>query len=127
LPTGEGREWIRISPSQERERLPAGEPFLELPEAGFYELRPAGESGAAALEAIAVNVDPAESDLASADPEEVASSLGRAPRGETATGEPLTAEERERRQGIWWFALLLAGAVLAGETILSNNLSRAVK
>jgi hypothetical protein len=38
--------------------------------------------------------------------------------------EPLTAEEREQRQSLWWYLLLSAFLVLAAETVLSNRLSR---
>jgi len=36
----------------------------------------------------------------------------------------LTAEEAERRQGLWWYLLLCGLLLLAAETLIANNLSR---
>jgi hypothetical protein len=100
--------------------------FVELEAAGFYELRPSGDDGAAVW-TVAVNVDPAESDLTTADPEEVASGLTR--RGGTAGsgGALVSGHEWEHRQNAWWFVLLAALAVLAAETTLSNRLSQVAR
>ena len=100
---------------------------VELREQGFYEVR-GGSTAIGAGRPIAVNVDLAESDLSHIDPAElVAAITDRAARGATtsATAPFLgTAEELERRQAIWWYLLLAAMLLLAGETLLSNRLSR---
>ena len=103
--------------------------LLELDEQGFYEIRDAA-GGPATGTALAVNVDTSESDLSPLDPQElVAAVTGRA-RGNIATVAAETAELRpadlERRQAIWWYLLLAGVVILAGETFLSNRLSRAV-
>jgi len=102
--------------------------LLELDEQGFYEIRDAA-GGPATGRALAVNVDTSESDLSPLDPQElVAAVTGRA-RGDTAAAEVEAGELRpadlERRQAIWWYLLLGGVVILAGETLLSNRLSRA--
>jgi hypothetical protein len=102
--------------------------LLELDEQGFYEIRDAA-GGPATGRALAVNVDTSESDLSPLDPQElVAAVTGRA-RGDTTAAEVEAGELRpadlERRQAIWWYLLLGGVVILAGETLLSNRLSRA--
>jgi Mg-chelatase subunit ChlD len=103
---------------------------LELEEQGLYEIRSAG-AGAGRPEQVAVNLDPAESDLAALDPSElVAAVTGRATPGQSA--QPLetpemTREETERRQSFWWYLLLLGVVLLATETAIANRLSRKEK
>ena len=36
-----------------------------------------------------------------------------------------TPQDQERRQRLWWYLLLVAVLVMAGETAVSNRLSRA--
>jgi hypothetical protein len=111
---------VRLAPDSQRTTV-------ELREQGFYEIR-GGSTAIGAGRPIAVNVDLAESDLSHIDPAElVAAITDRAARGATtsATAPFLgTAEELERRQAIWWYLLLAAMLLLAGETLLSNRLSR---
>jgi hypothetical protein len=76
---------------------------------------------------VAVDIDPAESDLASIDPGEFTAALtGRAtPQANSPTAaEPLTPQDLERRQAIWWYLLFGGILLLAAETILSNRISR---
>jgi hypothetical protein len=121
----EGR-WVGLTPVAE-EGLAGGEGrFVELAAAGFYELRPSADQDEAALVTVAVNVDPRESDLTAADPEEVAAGLVRV-ESAASGGAALGDDDRERRQKGWWFLLLAALAVLAAETLLSNRLSQAVR
>ena len=85
--------------------------LLELSEQGVYEVRAAAAS-TGRPEAIAVNLDPAESDLAALDPRElVAAVTGHAtPQAvQPAQAQEMTREEAERRQSLWWY-LLLAGS-----------------
>ena len=125
---GEGTVTVE-SPSGSRVRLSADSQrtTVELREQGFYEIR-GGSTAIGAGRPIAVNVDLAESDLSHIDPAElVAAITDRSARGATtsATAPFLgTAEELERRQAIWWYLLLAAMLLLAGETLLSNRLSR---
>jgi hypothetical protein len=119
-PTGSGRQGT-VAPA-------ITDALLELDEQGFYEIRDAA-GGPATATALAVNVDTSESDLSLMDPQElVAAVTGRA-RGGSSAVESETLELRpadlERRQAIWWYLLMGGVALLAGETLLSNRLSRA--
>ncbi len=100
--------------------------FLTLDRPGFHEVRIAGAGNEPAL-TIAANADPSESDLTALDLEEVVGALTSAGGGAagTAPALQLSAEERERRQGLWWYLLVGAGILLLGETYVSNRLSRA--
>jgi hypothetical protein len=127
LPGLEKGRWVGLTPDAEKGLSDGNGRFVTLDAAGFYELRPSGDAGDASLLTVAVNVDPAESDLKAADPEEVTGGLTRLGGPTSSAGEPLAAEERARRQNGWWFLLLAALAVLAAETALSNRLSEAVR
>jgi len=107
----------------------AGEGLLELDQQGVYEVRSAAAADLRP-EALAVNLDPAESDLAPLDPRElVATVTGHASPGSAAPVAPqeLTREEAERRQGLWWYLLLAGLLMLAAETAIANRLSRKEK
>jgi hypothetical protein len=119
-----------VTPSGERiSHAGAGEGnegLLELNEQGVYEVRPMS-TPAGRPEAIAVNLDPAESDLMPIDPRElVAAVTGHATQvaAEPAPAQEMTREESERRQGLWWYLLLAGLVLLAVETVISNHLSR---
>jgi len=98
-------------------------PLLRLDEAGFYRLGAVGDEGIGGLR-IAVNLEPAESDLRPVDPEELAVAVA-APgaEAESTAGVVLTAGERERRQGLWRYLLVAAAALLLLETIVANRAS----
>jgi hypothetical protein len=117
------------APSGARTRIGAdsGTTSVELREQGFYEVRGAG-TALGAGRPVAVNVELAESDLSHFDPAElVAAITSRGNRGGPAAATTQfegTAQELERRQGIWWY-LLVAGLLLLGaETLLANRMSR---
>jgi hypothetical protein len=115
------------APSGAKTRLAsASEGLIPLREQGFYEIRPDG-AGRGMGQRVAVNLDPAEANLARIDPEElkasVLSSTGNAAVGATVV-DASTREDAERRQTIWWYLLALAGILLATETLMSNKLSR---
>lgn len=127
--TGQG-DRVALTPSGDRITLdtPGAPRFIELSAQGFYEVRAtAARMGRPYF--TAANLDPAESNLLTIDPQElVAAATGRAAAPETAaaTGAvEVPAADFERRQSVWWYLLLGGILVLAAETILSNRLSRA--
>jgi hypothetical protein len=118
---------VVVTPAAERITVHANEPgLLELSEQGVYEIRAAGSSSARP-DRIAVNLDPAESDLSLLNPPElVAAVTGRAT---DALAQPTIAaeisrEDAERQQGLWWYLLMAGLLLLAAEMIVSNQLSR---
>ena len=121
---------VVVTPGGDRVNVPGSESgLLELREQGVYEVRSAlagaGRSGRA--DRIAVNLDPAESDLAPLNAEELVSAVtGRAQPGTPGSPEAveLTAADAERQQGLWWYLLLAGLTLLAAETVISNRLSR---
>jgi hypothetical protein len=121
---------IVVTPSGERiSHAGAGEGnegLLELNEQGVYEVRPTS-APTARPETIAVNLDPAESELTPIDPRElVAAVTGHATQvaAQPAPVQEMTREESERRQSLWWYLLLAGLLLLATETVISNRLSR---
>jgi aerotolerance regulator-like protein/VWA domain-containing protein len=124
---------IVVTPSGERiTQSGAGtgnQGLLELSQQGVYEVRSAGVA-AGRPEAIAVNLDPAESDLTPLDPRElVAAVTGRATptAGGPVAARGMTREEAERRQSLWWYLLMTGLLLLAAETVIANHLSRKEK
>ncbi|MBC7788328.1 MAG: BatA domain-containing protein [Anaerolineae bacterium] len=99
--------------------------YLALAERGFYEIRRIGSAGQPER-VIAVNLDPAESDMTRIDPAVLVRAIApRVSANASATDTvSLTAEARERRQSVWWYLLVAALLALAAETALSNRLSR---
>jgi hypothetical protein len=103
------------------------EHLAELHEQGFYELR--GLSTAVGSgRPIAVNVDPAESDLSRFDPAELVAALAAGNGAVEASGgaNSVLPQDLERRQTLWWYLLFVALIIMAAETVLSNRLSRGV-
>jgi hypothetical protein len=115
-----------VTPAGERREIRASDPsILELTEHGAYEIRNPSMP-AARPERIAVNIDPAESDLTPIDTGElVAAATGRATQVAAATtaAAELTPEEAEKRQNIWWYLLMAGLALLVAELIVANRLS----
>jgi Aerotolerance regulator N-terminal/von Willebrand factor type A domain len=116
---------VALTPSGQRISLDGDGPeVLELAEQGFYEFRGQGREGEAPV-VVASNVNLAESDLATVDPQEiVAAAMGRAG-GQTSDGPsaPPSDEAQESAQRVWWY-LLFAGLLLLGvETVVANRLT----
>jgi hypothetical protein len=116
---------VALSPSGQRISLDGDGPeVLELAEQGFYEFRAQGRDGDQPV-VVASNVNLAESDLTSVDPQEiVAAAMGRA--GGTAAAGPTAPpsdDAQESAQRVWWY-LLFAGLLLLGaETVVANRLT----
>jgi hypothetical protein len=118
---------ILEAPSHKRVRLSAGgaDHIAPLTEAGFYELRGAA-TPVGSGRPIAVIVDPAVSDLAPMAPTElVAAITAPGPTANTGLTSDGIPDETERKQTLWWYLLFAAMLLVAGETMLSNRLSRA--
>jgi hypothetical protein len=120
---------IVMTPAGERVNVASSEPgVLELNEQGVYEVRAAAAGSSGRSERIAVNLDPAESDLAQVDAQEmIAAVTGRAAAA-AGSSAPAPAEvsatDTERQQGLWWYLLLAGMLLLAAETAIANHLSR---
>jgi hypothetical protein len=118
---------VVVTPSGERRQIGLNDPsILELSEHGAYEIRNASMPSSRP-DRIAVNLDPAESDLTAIDTGElVAAATGRAtqaaPSAEVAA--TLTPEEAEKRQDLWWYLLLAGLALLVAELVVANRLSQ---
>jgi hypothetical protein len=127
---GEGFEGDRvvIDPSGDPVRLPegVGPHYLSLRDAGFYTMRPPGDGAGRPL-AVAVNVDMAESDPATMDPEEIGAALAAtvADEGEGGPRSALALQRAdiERRQSLWRLLLVVVLALLAAETVMANRRS----
>jgi hypothetical protein len=117
---------VVVTPAGERRQFRVGDPsILELTEHGAYEIR-SSATPSERPERIAVNIDPAESDLTPMDTNElVAAATGRASQVETTAEKPaeLTPEDAEKRQNIWWYLLMGGLALLVAELIVANRLS----
>ena len=122
-------ELVAVSPSGRR--LPVSEGarpgFLALEEQGIYEIRDATTPGGRPL-TLAVNVDLAESDLTTVDPDELAGAVTGRAGGDRATAagpvRTFRPQDLERRQGVWWYLLVAAFLLFVSETVVSNRLSR---
>lgn len=124
----DGRELVAVAPSGARSTIPSveGRFSFEATEQGFHEIR-ALDGRIRGARALAVNLDLAESDLATVDPEVLIAAMQAADTvgGTTADANAtLAPDERERRQAAWWYLLVGALFLLAAETLVSNRLSR---
>jgi len=121
---------IVVSPSGQRTTQRANTPgLLELTEQGIYEVRAGGTTTGRPM-SIAVNIDPSEADLTPLDPAELVASVTGHATQTTADGaapEPLSREDNEKRQALWWYLLFAGLLLLAAETVISNRLSRKEK
>jgi hypothetical protein len=119
---------VVVTPANDRVRMPAGDSsVLELNEHGVYEIRSANNASGRP-DRIAVNIDPAESDLTPLDPAElVAAATGRAAQAAAIAADApaeISPEEAEKTQNAWWYMLVGGLLLLAAETVVANRLSR---
>jgi aerotolerance regulator-like protein/VWA domain-containing protein len=120
---------VVVSPTGKQTTMgEGGSQTIELAEQGFYSIRMQGTGERRPYE-VAVNLDPAESDLSALSPTDfLGNATGRpaavVPGGGTLEKPNLTPADMEKKQSFWWF--LLVGGVLAllAEALLANRLSR---
>ena len=95
-----------------------------LEEPGFYEVRREGEKAGEGA-AVAVNVSAEESDLTLFDPAELTAAVTPgAGSAATAAAQPLTPEDYERRQSVWWYLLAAGVVLLAIEALVAGRFPR---
>jgi hypothetical protein len=114
---------VVLSPSGAREPSDDGRAFVPH-ETGFYERRTSAVTSAG-RRYLAVNLDPAESNLATIDAAELAAQVSGG-RGGIRSDEAVAVapEDREHRQSLWWYALAAAVLMLAAESLLGGRVSR---
>jgi hypothetical protein len=97
---------------------------FELKEPGFYEVRREGDKPGEGA-AVAVNVSAQESDLSPFDPGELMAAVSPGAGG-VAPGslQPLTPEDHERRQSVWWYLLAAGVVLLAVEAVVAGRFPR---
>ena len=118
-------ELVAMSPSGEKSFLSSQEEqgLLTLDEQGFYEFRFLKSQSPEPV-TLAVNLNLAESDLSSLDPEEVAAAVSSSEVDNAQSGGQWSPAEQARRQQVWWYLLAASLVLLALETLWSNRLSR---
>jgi hypothetical protein len=116
---------VALAPSGARLPFDGERPgLLSLGEQGFYEVRRSDPDGELAR-VVAANIDPAESDLTAADPDEfVAAVTGGAGETVRSLSEHVPRAELERRQSLWRWVLVLALLLFVVETVYANRLPR---
>jgi hypothetical protein len=124
---GAGRSGVVVSPGGQQTTLGGeGAPAVELAEQGFYSVRLPG-TGDRRPFTVAVNLDPAESDLTSLPPTDISGAVGTA--SAAAAGQSFdqpapTSVDLEKRQSLWWFLLVAGLSLLLVEAVLSNMQSK---
>jgi hypothetical protein len=120
---------VAVAPSGVRTRWTEADSARSLPlrEQGFYEIRDA--DAVTPNRVVAVNPDPAESELGAFAPDELSRAVAPAGAASATTmgTTTLSVAERERRQLLWWYVLAAAVLLLAAESLLSNRLSRSAR
>lgn len=116
-------EWLAIAPSGDRVRLGGDTVQAFAPrEAGFWQLR--ALDGDTRPRPLAVNVDPAEGDLARLDTATFVVATAEPGAATTAASVgATTAVEEEGRQSLWWYLLAGAMLLLGVEAAYANRLS----
>jgi hypothetical protein len=115
---------VILAPGGARTRLGDVAGPLELERPGFYQVQTDSRE---TTRLVTVNVDRAESDLSTWDPDELKAAITATDTLALASGPDLaTAAEREQRQRVWWFLLAAAAVLLLTEVVLANRMSRAM-
>jgi hypothetical protein len=121
-PTG-----VVVTPSESQVTLGrGGVPALELSEQGFYAVRLPGTGGRRPF-AVAVNIDPRESELSALAPAEFLAAVtggGTVAAGQALEQPVLTPVAMEKKQSFWWYLMVGGLAALLAEAALSNWQSR---
>ncbi|MCC7010841.1 MAG: BatA domain-containing protein [Acidobacteria bacterium] len=129
---GSGMTGVAVSPSGRQLTLggTSGAQSIELAEQGFYAVRLAGMGNQRPF-AVAVNLDPPESDLATISPADLLAGMtntaGTAVAGPSLEQQEPTAADMEKKQSLWWFLLVGGIALLLAEAIAANRLSRQLR
>jgi hypothetical protein len=122
-----GIAYVAVSPQGNRLRIGGtqGEPALVPAEAGIYEVRPAGTPGARPR-LVAVNIPGRELDLARFDPTRLTHAVSTTVEASDGGSSPAEVDlaQRERKQSIWWYLLVIAATLLVVESVLAHRLSR---
>jgi hypothetical protein len=104
-----------------------GAQAVELGEQGFYSVRLQGLGDRKPFQ-VAVNLDPAESDLSSLPTAEfIATATGHAAvtsSGQSLENPNLTPEDIEKKQAVWWYLFAAGAALLLAEAVVANRLSK---
>jgi hypothetical protein len=125
---GAAKGGVVVSPSEKQVTLGGeGTPSIELAEQGFYSVRLPGMGDQRPF-SVAVNLDPAESDLSPLSPTEfLAGATGRAAvttGGQSLEHPELAPSDIEKKQSLWWYLLVVGLFMLLAEAVLSNRLSK---
>src|SRR5262249_54442838 len=113
-----------VSPSGRQVTIgEGGVPSVELAEQGFYTVRMQG-TGERRPFVAAVNMDPAESELAPLEPQSFVSSVvGQAATtvaGQSVEHPDLTPADIEKKGVLWWYLLVAGALALLAESVLAN-------
>jgi aerotolerance regulator-like protein/VWA domain-containing protein len=104
-----------------------GRNSVELLEQGFYSVRLQGMGERRPFQ-VAVNLDPAESDLSALPPAEFVNTVTGRVAAPLVGGDlehpELTPADIEKKQSLWWFLFVAGAAALLAEAILANRLSK---
>jgi len=127
-PTVRKATGVVMAPGGEQVALgDGGRNSVELLEQGFYSVRLQGMGERRPFQ-VAVNLDPAESDLSALPPAEfVNTATGRVAApivGGDLEHPELTPADIEKKQSLWWFLFVAGAAALLAEAILANRLSK---
>lgn len=119
------RDAVIVTPARERIRMQASERTrtLRIAEPGIYQIR--GNDASSRTQTIAANVDITESDLTAVPAQSFQDAIAPVAAHATVELAQLTPLDREQQQGIWWYLLVIAFALLAFETLLGNRISSA--
>jgi hypothetical protein len=128
---GMGTSAVVVSPSGSQATLGrSGAQSIELAEQGFYSVRIAG-SGDQRPFAVAVNLDPAESDLTPLVPTDflagITSQEAVTPQGRSLEPEEVKPVDIEKEQSVWWYLLVCGLLALFAESVLSNRQSQKLR